>query len=48
MCVRLNGQTERAGQTEVRELDCLSIRADKQVLRFQITMENAVLVQVDK
>ena len=46
--VRLNWQAERSGQSEVSQLDIHSLRVDEQVLWLQISVEDAVLVQVDQ
>ena len=48
MSVGLNRKTKGASKTEISELNVLSSRVDKQVLWFQITMENSVLVQVNQ
>lgn len=48
MCVRLNGESEGSSQTEVSQFDVLSCRVHQQVLRFQISVEDSVLVQVDQ
>ena len=48
MGVGLNGESESAGKTEVSELDVLAHRVDEQVLRLQVSVENAVLVQVNE
>ena len=45
MRVRLDWHAEGSGQTEIGKLYHLTVLADEQVLRLQITMEDAVRVQ---
>lgn len=45
MRIGLDRHAEGTGQTEIGKLDHLTVLADEQVLRLQITMENAVRVQ---
>lgn len=46
--VRLDRQTERSGQAEVRQLNVLPLGVDKQILWLEISVENSVLVKVDQ
>ena len=46
--VRLDRQTKGTCQTEVRQLDVLSLGVDQQVLRLEIPMENPMLVQINQ
>lgn len=46
--VSLNRQAERSRQTEVCQLDVEAGGVDEQVLRLEVAVENAVLVQVDE
>ena len=42
--VSLDWKSKGTSQTEISKLDCCSLAVDKEVLRLQIAMENAVLV----
>jgi len=46
--ISLDRQAKSAGKTKISQLDCASGRVDQQVLWFQISVENAMLVQVDE
>ena len=45
MCVGLDRQAKGPGETEIGQLDRLTVLADKQILRLKIAVENAVRVQ---
>lgn len=45
MCVGLDRQAKGSGETEIGQLDRLTVLADKQILRLKIAVENAVRVQ---
>ena len=46
--VRFDWQTKGSCQTEVRQLDVLSLGVDQQVLWLEIPMENPMLVQINQ
>lgn len=45
MCVRAQGHTKGASQTEIRQLE-VAIRVDQQVLRLQVAVQHTVSVAV--
>jgi hypothetical protein len=46
--IGLNRETKSAGKSEVCQLDVLATGIDQQILGLQISVENAVLVQVNQ
>lgn len=46
--VRLDGQPESTRESEVRQLNRLTVGVDQQVLRLQVSMEDSVLVEIDE
>jgi hypothetical protein len=46
--VGFDRETESPCKTEVRKFYILAVCVNQQILRFQISMENPVLVQMDK
>jgi len=46
--VSFNWEAKSAGKTKISELDVLALSIDQQILWFQISMENPVLVQMDE
>lgn len=48
MGIGLNRETKSAGKSEVRQLDVLATGIDQQILGLQISVENAMLVQVNQ
>ena len=48
MRIRLDRQSKRPSQAEVRQLNVLPLRVDEQILRLQISVENSMLMQVNQ
>ena len=48
MGIRLDWKSESASESKISQLDHVTWCVDEQVLWFQVTMENSVLMQVDK
>ena len=48
MSVRLDRQSESPGQTKISQLDVLPLGVHEQILWLQISVEDAVLVEVDE